>query len=75
MSSDSIRRLRMSSYDAADAAAAAAADSDTWRDVTGAWPSAPAVNSSARQPACLQVSVLCHCRLLAQGPTLRRTVR
>ena len=40
----------MSSY---DAAAAAAADSDTWRDVTGAWRSAPAVNSSARQPACL----------------------
>jgi len=74
MSSGSIRRLRMSSYDAA-AAAAAAADSDTWRDVTGAWPSAPAVNSSARQPACLQVSVLCDCRLLAQGPTLRRTVR
>jgi len=73
MSSGSIRRLRMSSYDAA--AAAAAADSDTWRDVTGAWRSAPAVNSSARQPACLQVSVLCHCRLLAQGPTLRRTVR
>jgi len=35
----------------------------------------PSIRLPASQPACLQVSVLCHCRLLAQGPTLRRTVR